>query len=429
MTTKDVDFQLVPPHVHRRNAAERAIHTFKNYFIADLCSTDKDFPLHLWDRLLPQAILSLNLLRSSHLNPRLSAWAQVNGAFTFNRTPITPPGIRVLVHETPDVRTSWAPHAVDGWYIGTASDLYRCYRVWIWETPAERTANTLEWFPTKVTMPLASSVDKVIAGAQYILHALQYPSSGSPRAPLTDSKAVALRSLSNIFLNRHAEAASSPQSPASPHAHSSPPISPSPASTPQRVDASSSPAAPSTTPGRQRVASTTPTPTYANSTGNPGRRRRQQRQKARQTTPNASPPANHSPTPRPQPPARSSPSPPRPPTRSSVPRFRPPTCSQGRPVATSHSAHMAAEILNQPTAPVPALTATAIDRHNALPTHAFWTAHSQVDPTTGASFEYAQQTPTALDKTWPHAAYAAIHPDTGKTVEYTKLRPTQISRH
>jgi hypothetical protein len=47
-------------------------------------------------------------------------------------------------------------------------------------------------------MPLASSVNKVIAGVQDILRALQHPSSGSPLAPLTDSKAAALRSLSNI---------------------------------------------------------------------------------------------------------------------------------------------------------------------------------------------------------------------------------------
>lgn len=50
-----VDYQLVPPRLHRRNAAERAIRTFKNHFIAGLCSVDKDFPLHLWDKLLPQA--------------------------------------------------------------------------------------------------------------------------------------------------------------------------------------------------------------------------------------------------------------------------------------------------------------------------------------------------------------------------------------
>jgi hypothetical protein len=28
-TSNDVDYQLVPPHFHRRNAAERAIRTFK----------------------------------------------------------------------------------------------------------------------------------------------------------------------------------------------------------------------------------------------------------------------------------------------------------------------------------------------------------------------------------------------------------------
>eukprot|EP00978_Attheya_sp_CCMP212_P022995 scaffold69577_cov29-Attheya_sp.AAC.1 len=114
MTKQEIDFQLVPPHIHRRNAAERAIRTFKNHFIAGLCSTDVNFPLHLWDRLLPQAMISLNLLRGSRLNPKLSAYAQVHGAFDFNRTPLAPPGTKVLVHEKPGVRASWAAHAVDG---------------------------------------------------------------------------------------------------------------------------------------------------------------------------------------------------------------------------------------------------------------------------------------------------------------------------
>jgi hypothetical protein len=74
MRSEQIDFQLVPPHVHRRNAAERAICTFKNHFIAGLCSVDKDFPLHLWDKLLPQAELTINLLRSWRINPKISAW-------------------------------------------------------------------------------------------------------------------------------------------------------------------------------------------------------------------------------------------------------------------------------------------------------------------------------------------------------------------
>ena len=51
MTSQEVDFQLAPPNVHRRNAAERAIRTFKNHFIACLCGTDKEFPLFLCDRM------------------------------------------------------------------------------------------------------------------------------------------------------------------------------------------------------------------------------------------------------------------------------------------------------------------------------------------------------------------------------------------
>jgi hypothetical protein len=35
-TANDVDYQLVPPHCHRRNAAERAIRTFKEHFVAGL---------------------------------------------------------------------------------------------------------------------------------------------------------------------------------------------------------------------------------------------------------------------------------------------------------------------------------------------------------------------------------------------------------
>jgi hypothetical protein len=64
-----MDYQLVPPHFHRRNAAERAICTFKEHFVAGLASVDPDFPLHLWDRLLPQAEMTLNLLQSSRQNP------------------------------------------------------------------------------------------------------------------------------------------------------------------------------------------------------------------------------------------------------------------------------------------------------------------------------------------------------------------------
>ena len=41
-------FQLVPPYLHRQNAAEQAIQTFKNHFITGLVSIHENFTLHLW---------------------------------------------------------------------------------------------------------------------------------------------------------------------------------------------------------------------------------------------------------------------------------------------------------------------------------------------------------------------------------------------
>ena len=199
LTKEAIKFQLVPPKVHRRNAAERAIRTFKNHFVAGLCSVDKDFPLHLWDKLLPQAELTLNLLRGSRINPKLSAHAQMHGHFDFNQTPIAPPGIRVLVHIKPTERTTWSPHGADGWYTGPALESYRCYTVWLWETRASRICDTLVWFPTKVTMPIASSNDLILAGIGDIIQALRNPSPGSTLAPLTDSLHEALLQLTRVL--------------------------------------------------------------------------------------------------------------------------------------------------------------------------------------------------------------------------------------
>jgi hypothetical protein len=103
MHDKDVTFQLVAPHVHQTNAAEWAIWTLKNHLIAGLSSTDKHFLMSLLDRLIEQGLDSLNLLRASQINPRVSAYSQLNGTFDYNATSMAPPGTRVLLHEKPSV--------------------------------------------------------------------------------------------------------------------------------------------------------------------------------------------------------------------------------------------------------------------------------------------------------------------------------------
>ena len=148
LTAENVEYQLVPPHIHQRNSAEHAIRTFKNHFIAGLATTDPNFPLSNWCQLLPQAELTLNLLCLSQLNPKLSAYAQLEGIFDLNKTHLAPPGTRVIIHEKPAQRRTWAPHGIDGWYVGPALDHYQCHRVWIPSTQSERIADTLQFFPT-----------------------------------------------------------------------------------------------------------------------------------------------------------------------------------------------------------------------------------------------------------------------------------------
>jgi hypothetical protein len=148
-----------------------------------------------WDQLLPQPEIMLNLLRGSRINPKLSAWAQVHRTFDFNCTPLGPPRCRVLAHAKPDKRKSWAPHGLDGWYVGPALASYRCYQIWIWETRALRIIDTLTWFPSKVKLPDSSSIDIILSCLQHILHALNNPSPKSPLAPRTDTQTQALNDL------------------------------------------------------------------------------------------------------------------------------------------------------------------------------------------------------------------------------------------
>jgi hypothetical protein len=112
-TVNNIAYQLVRPHCHRRNAAERAIRTFKEHFVAGLSSVDPSFPMQ-WDRLLPQADITLNLLRTSRLHPRLSAAAHFHGIVDYNKTDFAPPGCKIVAHEKPGKRRTWAPHGQHG---------------------------------------------------------------------------------------------------------------------------------------------------------------------------------------------------------------------------------------------------------------------------------------------------------------------------
>jgi len=155
--------QYLPPGNHRASKAERAIRTWKNHFIATLCTVDPTFPLSAWDKLIPQAELTINLLRGSAFTPNTSAWQAVRGAYDFESTPIAPPGMMILCFEPPDKRSTWAPHGLKGFYVGPALQHHRCFTVYISSTSTTRVTGQLSWHPPAAyTLPRASPYDDIL---------------------------------------------------------------------------------------------------------------------------------------------------------------------------------------------------------------------------------------------------------------------------
>ncbi len=115
MHDQDIDFQLVPPAVHRRNAAERAIRTFKSHLITGLFSLD---PKMSTAPLGPVAA-------TGHFQPefaaRLASQSKIICPFRNVRkfrlqsnAHRTTWSLCRRVHEKPDKRSTWSPQGIDG---------------------------------------------------------------------------------------------------------------------------------------------------------------------------------------------------------------------------------------------------------------------------------------------------------------------------
>ena len=170
----------MPPHIHRRNAAERAIRTYKNHLISGLYTCDPKFPSRGWDQLLPQCNITINLLRSERHNPSLSAYAALLVSFNFNATPMSPRGTKVIVHEKVNNRLSWEGHGTEAWYIGPSLEQDRCFKFYMPVTCRKQYADTVEFFPTTTPFPRVSTDDYLRQGATDLVQILRVPGNNIP---------------------------------------------------------------------------------------------------------------------------------------------------------------------------------------------------------------------------------------------------------
>ena len=139
--------------MHQRNTAERAIQTFNAHFLSILAEVDPNFPKNRWDLLLPQAELTLNLLRQSHANPSVSAWEYLDGPYNFDATPMGPPGSRIIAHAKGTTCKLWDFWGETGFYIGPSLVHYQCYNLICRDTQAVVISDTVVFQHHTLTIP------------------------------------------------------------------------------------------------------------------------------------------------------------------------------------------------------------------------------------------------------------------------------------
>jgi hypothetical protein len=234
---KQLKYQLAHAYDHRNNLAERAIQTFKAHFISVLNGTDERFPPHLWCRLIPQTVLTLNMLQPSRINPKLSAYNQVFGNFDFNATPLAPMGTKVIVYERKKQRLStWSDHGQHGWYTGSAPHHYRNYSVFITATRAIRICDTVVFLPTKFPMPATSSTDRITEALENLVTELRNPRPAAPFLTEGSPTQHAIDTLETFFQNRLLTTTSRPIAPPPPRVTpTDPPPRVTPTDPPPRV--------------------------------------------------------------------------------------------------------------------------------------------------------------------------------------------------
>jgi hypothetical protein len=122
----------------------------------------------------------------------MSAAAHYHGLIDYNKTAFGPPGCKIIAHEKPSQRHTWAAHGQPGWSLGPSMHHYRCQNVYITATASERIVDTLEFFPHNSPMPQMSSTDRLLKADQDMTGDLKHPHPDVPFLTIGDDTISAL---------------------------------------------------------------------------------------------------------------------------------------------------------------------------------------------------------------------------------------------
>jgi hypothetical protein len=75
---------------------------------------------NLFEDAIPQAEIVLNILRPWHPDRTINKCRMHNQPYDHMARPLSICGLKVVVHNKPKTRGTWAAHGTDGFYVGPA---------------------------------------------------------------------------------------------------------------------------------------------------------------------------------------------------------------------------------------------------------------------------------------------------------------------
>ena len=150
---------------HQNNRAKRAIQTGSNHIISTIATTDPDFPSY-WCYGIEQMEMTMNMLRKTHVNPKISAFTYLHGQFAYNTVPVIPFEWKIVCFKDPADRQKTAFHGVEGFVIGMCTHGHQKIQAIIPSTNAVRETNTFAIFaPPQYVMPTVPTPGEVLLEA------------------------------------------------------------------------------------------------------------------------------------------------------------------------------------------------------------------------------------------------------------------------
>jgi len=103
----------------------------------------------------------------------MSTYEALYGKHNYDQNPWAPLGCAVKLHVTPDKQKTWGKHTKTGYYLGNATEHYRCHKIWTIDTRSVRIGQTVFFKHKYLTQPRVTESDALLRASDELCAALK----------------------------------------------------------------------------------------------------------------------------------------------------------------------------------------------------------------------------------------------------------------